>query len=69
MPIQVVYSTKLVWEAMDIMSARKRKSPLIKDKPTGVLPTYDKEGDILMNLNKKMGSKIQQLKKQLSIRD
>jgi hypothetical protein len=69
MPIQVVYSTKLVWEAMDIMNTKKRKSPLIKDKPTGTLPTYDKEGDILMNLNKKMESKIQQLKKQLSIRD
>ncbi|MGX9135929.1 hypothetical protein ACWV26_16430 [Rummeliibacillus sp. JY-2-4R] len=44
------------------MKSNKKKSPFFLDKPSGKLPKYKDEDDRLVNLNKKMKNKINEIK-------
>jgi hypothetical protein len=47
----------------DPMGEKKKKTPFLKEKPSGTLPKRDQENSLLLNLNKKMKDNIDKLKK------
>ncbi|MET3699849.1 hypothetical protein SAMN05877753_11332 [Bacillus oleivorans] len=50
------------------MQSKKRKSPFIFDKPSGKLPKYDKDNDILLDLHTKMKRQIEKIRTKFSAR-